>query len=200
MYKPGLTMKSKKLLMLAMQAFKANDPKRSGKLFAAAMNQRDSAQLFHELSAPRIESTSALPLNVGFNNEMMHDLDLPIGDTRTQTQVRLSDKYPRLDSQEYNPNNEPIPLVPATDGSTPYSGGFLEQDITYKDDDEEEIDEEMEDDPYHVPSSISKSLPLETRSSTVDEETYDGQYGIKRKKSVTAASVQKTRTVQRIVL
>lgn len=194
MYKPGHTMKSKKLLILAVQAFKANDPKRSGQLFAAAMNQRDSTQLLHELRSARPESTSALPLHVGFNNEMMHDLDLPIGDTRTQTQVRLSDKYPRMDIQEFDPNNEPIPLQLATDGTTPYSGGFLEQDTEEENSDEQEINEEMEDDPYHVPSSISKSQPLESHSS-VDEEIYDGQYGIKNKKPV-----QKTRTVQRIVL
>ena len=177
MYKPGHTMKSKRLLIQAVQAFQQNDMKRSGQLFAAAMNERDIKQLLHELSAPTNMSMSAVPLRVGMNNELMHDLDLPIGDNRQQFQNRLSDKYPQMAVQDVETL---IPLVPATDGSAmPQSGGYLSE-IDEMDEDEAKIEEELEDDPEHAPSSISKAEPLESNSANEDQEVeYGTGYVIK---------------------
>ncbi len=150
-------MKSKTLLVQAALAFKAKDFKKSGVLFASAMNQADSDHLLAQLQQTTESNTELTTESntVGFNNTLFEDRDLPLGDNRYAFQDRLADKYPVKPMVYFDPNNEPIKLLDGMEGSMmPTSGGQLVDDTET----DVEIDEELDEDPTVCPSSISKTL------------------------------------------
>lgn len=129
------------LLALAIKAFRENDVKKAGTLFAesVSVDKGDLDSLFNQ--------------NISTS---MEDRSLPIGDSRVRFKKDLDEDYEDVDSlEEIQQKREPkIPLVEATS----------ETESTEEDSDiDEEVYQLIEEDPNVLPPSISSSKPIRIR-------------------------------------